>query len=174
MKIDKRFNQFTYKEYIYFIDNHKKYKNFNTLALYRSIIENKKLNEDERIKIRDYSNKLFYKFFEFLKVKDLKTYVCLITLGKDLTPIQFNQLEDKIHTEAKNILRKKRIKYHHFGVAIKYDDPENHQNSFMIHLKEHKNLVDSNHNSISKNAKSTHYKKERKNIKQVIQNELEE
>lgn len=40
MKIKQRFNQLTVKEYCFVIDNHKKFTNFNTLGLYRSILGN--------------------------------------------------------------------------------------------------------------------------------------
>lgn len=40
MKINRKFNTLNFKEYLYFIENHKQFSDFNTLGLYRSIIEN--------------------------------------------------------------------------------------------------------------------------------------
>jgi|GEM_PF-5372128 len=39
MKIDKQFNRLTLKDYFYYIDHHRKYTDFNTLGLYRSLTE---------------------------------------------------------------------------------------------------------------------------------------
>jgi hypothetical protein len=61
-----RFNTFTKDEYFFFIDHHKKYSDFNTLGLYRSIIENEKLALNDKIAVRDYAHKLFQKTFDFL------------------------------------------------------------------------------------------------------------
>jgi hypothetical protein len=49
MEIEQKFNQLTAKEYLFYIDNHKKYTNFNTLGLYRSLLENEKLTLAEKI-----------------------------------------------------------------------------------------------------------------------------
>ena len=53
MKIGRQFNTLTLKEYLFFIDNHKKYTDFNTLGLYRSITENKKLTMEDKIAVRE-------------------------------------------------------------------------------------------------------------------------
>lgn len=63
MKIGQQFNNLTLKEYFFYIDNYKKYTDFNTLGLYRSIIENEKLSIEEKIFVRDYANKIFQKTF---------------------------------------------------------------------------------------------------------------
>lgn len=44
MKIGKSFNQLQKSEYLYFIENHKQYSDFNTLGLYRSLTENELLS----------------------------------------------------------------------------------------------------------------------------------
>jgi hypothetical protein len=67
MKIGKKFNQISKNVYFHFIDNYKKYTNFNTLGMYRSICENGKLELSDRIEIRDYANSVFEKTFNFNK-----------------------------------------------------------------------------------------------------------
>ena len=63
MKIGKLFNQLSKSQYIHYIYNRKKYTDFNTLGLYRSICENEKLTLTEKIEIRDYANTIFGKTF---------------------------------------------------------------------------------------------------------------
>jgi hypothetical protein len=53
MKIGVKFNQLTYAEYFQVIEYHQKYTDFNTLGLYRSILENDKLDLDQKNAIRD-------------------------------------------------------------------------------------------------------------------------
>jgi len=85
MTIGRDFNTLTIKEYFFYIDNHKKYKDFNTLGLYRSIIENKNLTMDDKIAVRAYAHKLFKKTFDFLQLKDPQTFVEVEYLGQELT-----------------------------------------------------------------------------------------
>ncbi len=61
MKIDKKFNEMTLRECLYCIENRAKYTDFNTLGLYRSIVENEKLTLDEKIELRDYAHRFFQK-----------------------------------------------------------------------------------------------------------------
>jgi len=65
MTIGKQFNELSKKDYFYFIDHYKKYTDFNIMGLYRSICENKKLNVNDQIEIRDYTHKTFIKTFNF-------------------------------------------------------------------------------------------------------------
>ena len=51
MKIGRKFNQISKSEYFHYIDNNKKYTDFNTLGMYRSICENKKLELSDQIEI---------------------------------------------------------------------------------------------------------------------------
>ncbi len=85
MKIGKKFNELTLKEYFFFIDNYKKYSDFNTLGLYRSIVENEKLTIKEKIEVREYANNTFMKTFNFLQLKDPETFVEVSTLGQEFT-----------------------------------------------------------------------------------------
>ncbi len=57
MKIEQKFNKLTAKEYRFYIDNHKKYTDFNTLGLYRSLLENEKLTLAEKLEVRDYAER---------------------------------------------------------------------------------------------------------------------
>jgi hypothetical protein len=124
MKIGVKFNQLTYREYIYILDRYRKYTDFNTLALYRSITENDKLDLDQKIAIRDLAHQKFFKFFEFLQVKDPHTYISVSTLGETLTKIAKYQLWDKVEKNKEKILKSKRIKHRNFGVASKHNQPE--------------------------------------------------
>jgi hypothetical protein len=85
MDIGQKFSSLTVKEYFFYIDNHKKYRDFNTLGLYRSIVENDKLGLKEKIAVREYAHLVFRKTFDFLQLKDPKTYVEVENLGKELT-----------------------------------------------------------------------------------------
>lgn len=105
MTIGKPFNQLIKKDYFYYIDNYKKYTDFNTLGLYRSICENKKLELNDRIEIRDYANTIFGKTFNFYQLKDPKTYFDLITLGEELTTADERQIWKNIRGNQQKILK---------------------------------------------------------------------
>lgn len=115
MKINKRFNQLKFQEYRDFINNHQKYTDFNTLGLYRSILENEQLGLEEKIQIRDLANEHFGKFFEFLQIKDVSTYIGLTTLENPLTVGQLRSYVAQIKYNQQRILAKKRIKHRNFG-----------------------------------------------------------
>ncbi len=70
MKIGVKFNQLTYAEYLHVIEDRQKYTDFNPLGLYRSILENDKLDLAQKISIRDLAHTKFFKTFEFLQLKD--------------------------------------------------------------------------------------------------------
>lgn len=77
MKIGQRFNQLTVREYFHYIDHHRKYTDFNTLGLYRSIIENEKLDIADKIAVREYAHGTFKKAFDFLQLKDPYVFVTI-------------------------------------------------------------------------------------------------
>ena len=85
MKIGKPFNQFTKQEYLESIPNHKQYSDFNTLGLYRSLLENGILSLEEKLEIRDLAHSYFQKTFVFLQLKDPFTYLKMYHLGEELT-----------------------------------------------------------------------------------------
>lgn len=179
MKIGKRFNQLSKSEYIHYIDHHKKYTDFNTLGLYRSICENKKLALPDRIEIRDYANTIFGKTFIFYQLKDPKTYFDLTTLGKELTVADAQKVWDDIKINQQKILTDKKIKHRNFGEYSKhncgYDDCRYNglmikQGSFLTESAIH---FDSDKNKYVSKDKSKYIKKQRKNERQIIKDELD-
>jgi len=180
MKIGKKFNQISKSDYFHLIDNHKKYTDFNTLGMYRSICENETLELRDRIEIRDYANAIFHKTFNFYQLKDPKTYFDLTTLGIEMTVADERQIWDDIRANQEKILSEKKIKHRNFGDYSKHncgheDCPYNglmiKQGSFFsegsIHFKSDKN-------SDSAKLKSERIKKQRKNKNQIIRDELDD
>ncbi|MDP8080023.1 hypothetical protein [Phocoenobacter skyensis] len=181
MKIGKKFNTFTKSEYFYYIDNRKKYTDFNELGLYRSICENDKLDLADKIEIRDYANQFFSKTFEFYQVKDPDTYFALTTLGMKLTDVEKKQVMSKIYENQQKILKKKRIKHRNFGIYSKdtCGNEHCHLNGMMTkqyewYLNDCNQMGYDYYKSEGKKEKSQRLKKERKNIKQIIDENLQE
>ena len=121
MKIDQPFNLLSLKEYLYYIDNHKKYTDFNTLGLYRSLTENENLSLEEKIAVRDYANKTFQKTFDFLQIKDPMTYFLVSTLGEEMTEADKHQFWQDIRKNQQAILNDKKIKHRNFGDYSKHN-----------------------------------------------------
>jgi hypothetical protein len=121
MKIERQFNELNFEEYKFYIDNHKKYSDFNTLGLYRSISENDIINTKEKILIRDYANQIFQKTFDFLQIKDPWTYIRVQTLGMELTNGDKEELWRKIRENQQKILKQKRIRHQNFGEYSKHN-----------------------------------------------------
>jgi len=180
MKISQPFNKLTLKEYHFYIDNHKKYTDFNTLGLYRSIIENKKLTIPEKIEVREYAHTQFRKFFNFLQLKDPRTYFELITIGQELTTADEKQIWKDIQYNQQKILSEKKIKHRNFGIYSKhecgYDNcPFNglmlKKGSFfaysVMQFHSDKNQGAAKYRSIQRKA-------DRKKAKQIIRKELED
>lgn len=179
MKIGQKFNTLTLKEYLFFIDNYKKYKDFNTLGLYRSIVENDKLTLEDKITVREYAHKTFRKTFDFLQLKDPKTFVDVTYLGQELTNGDEEKIWDDIRTNQQKILADKRIKHRNFGDYSKhncgYEDCV--WNGIMIKqgswLMESNMHFDSDKNKYQQKLKSEKRKTDRKNLKQIINKELD-
>jgi hypothetical protein len=123
MIIGKKFNELSTEEYIFYIDNHEKYKDFNTLGLYRSLVENEKLSLESRIAIRDHAHSLFKKSFDFLQLKDPHIFVKVSTLGMNLTKADEAKIWDDVKKNQQNILNDKRIRHRNFGTYSKHDCP---------------------------------------------------
>lgn len=121
MKIKTLYNQWSKGNYYHHIAHYKKYTNFNTLGLFRSILENKKLSLEEQLEIRDYAIKTFAKTFAFLQLKDPWTYKSLVLLGKDLTKADQAKLWEDIRQYQQAYLKKKGIKHRNFGTYSKHD-----------------------------------------------------
>lgn len=179
MKIGKQFNTLNTSEYLHFIDNYKKYTDFNTLGLYQSICENEKLTIDDKIKIRDYANQFFEKTFHFYQLKDPLTYFNLTTLGKEMTVADQNKVWEDIQKNQQNILSEKRIKHRNFGDYSKHNCGYNDcpYNGLMIKqgsaLTENAIHFNSDKNSFEAKNKSESIKKQRKNSSKIIKDELD-
>ena len=179
MEIGQKFNTLTLKEYFFYIDNHKKYKDFNTLGLYRSIVENENLTTDDKIAVRDYAHKTFIKTFEFLQLKDPKTFVEVEYLGQDLTKGDEQNIWDKVRRNQQRILEDKKIKHRNFGEYSKHNCGYETcvWNGIMIRqgswLKESNMHFDSDKNQYTAKVKSEKLKADRKNEKRLIEKELE-
>ena len=178
MKIGKKFNQLSKSEYFHFIDNHKKYTDFNTLGMYRSICENEKLGLNDRIEVRDYANNTFRKTFNFYQLKDPKTYFDLTILGMELTQADERKIWDDIRANQQKILSDKKIKHRNFGEYSKHncgysDCP---YNGLMIKqgswLTESHMWFESDKNQHAPKDKSERIKKQRKNKYRIIRDEL--
>jgi len=179
MKIGKKFNQLSISEYKHYIDNYKKYTDFNTLGLYRSIGENDKLSIKDKIEIRDYANEVFGKTFNFYQLKDPGTYFELITLGQELTKGDENGIWEEIRRNQQEILKKKRIKHRNFGDYSKHNCGYEScpLNGLMVKqgswLAESHMLFDADKSKYSRKEQSKKRKKERKLKQRMIKEELE-
>lgn len=121
MKIGKPFNQLTKQEYLEILPNHKQYSDFNTLGLYRSLLENENLSLEEKLEIRDLAHAHFQKTFDFLQLKDPFTYLKVVHLGEELTRQQESAFWDIIRRNQEKILKDKKIKHRNFGTYSKHD-----------------------------------------------------
>ena len=111
MKLNRPFHTLTLAEYRHIIPQHARYTDFNPLALYRFIVENRKLNEEDKQEVLALANQYFQKFYDFLVVKDLHTYAALSRLGlPPLSPAQQYDYDEQLCAQAKKILANKRIR----------------------------------------------------------------
>lgn len=180
MKIGKHFNRLTKTEYLHYTDNYKKYTDFNTLGLYRSICENEKLNLFDKIEVRDYAHTLFEKTFNFYQLKDPLTYFNLITLGRDMTVADERKVWEDIRANQEKILKDKKIKHRNFGQYSKhncgYEDCN--LNGLMIRqgsmFTEDYMCFDSDKNRYAAKDKSERRKKDRKNGLKIIKDQLDD
>ncbi len=174
MKIGKMFNLLSISEYKHYIVNHKKYIDFNTLGLFRSILENDKLNISDKVLIRDFANRYFQKTFDFLQIKDPFTFFELITLDKDLTKADENQIWNEIKTNQEKILKSKRIRNRNFGIYSKHlcGYETCYLNGLLIErgsfFTEHEMQFDFDKNKYSAKIKSERQRIERKKEKKII------
>jgi hypothetical protein len=179
MKINQKYNTLTVKEYLFYVDNHKKYTDFNTLGLYRSIIENEKLSADEKIQVREHAHTYFKKAFDFLQLKDPGTFVKVSALGEEMTKADEEQVWENLKQNQQKILSDKGIKHRNFGVYSKHECPYDDCIWKGVMLKSGSPIAECNmhfktdHSSYDARAKSDKRKTERKNIKQIISNELQ-
>jgi len=174
MKIEKPFNQFSFKEICCFIDDYKKYTNFNTLGLYRSIVENENLSLDDKIKLREYANNSFQKTFDFLQLKDPKTFFAVSTLGMALTIADERQFWKNIIKNQEKILKQKRIKHRNFGDYSKHNCGDKNCVYIGMMVKQGSVLTEnsmhfkSDKTKRDKKEKSKRYKREKKDANKRI------
>jgi hypothetical protein len=179
MKLGQKFNKLTIKEYRFYIENHKKYTDFNTLGLYRSIVENDKLTLAEKIEVRDYAHAQFRKSFDFLQLKDPRTYFEVLTLGQELTDGDIAQLWKEIRQNQQKILSDKRIRHRNFGEYSKHNCGYDTcvYNGLMVRegswLKETSIHFNSDKNAYNAKVKAEKRKADRKNKKQQINRRLD-
>ena len=120
MKLNRPFNTLTLAQYRQIIPQHARYTDFNPLALYRSIVENRKLNEEDKQEVLALANQYFQKFYDFLVVKDLHTYAALSRLGlPSLSPAQQWDYNAQLRIQARKILARKRIRNWRVGTQSK-------------------------------------------------------
>jgi hypothetical protein len=178
MKIGRKFNVLTVDEYFLFIDNHRKYEDFNTLGLYRSILENELLTLDDKIQVREYAHKHFKKSFEFLQLKDPNVFVGVSTLEQNLTKGDEEKIWNDIRKNQQKILADKRIKYRNFGTYSKHLCPYEDCIWNGIMIRQGSMLAETNIHFLddktrwNQKLKSQRQRSARKNGKQIINNEL--
>lgn len=179
MHIGKKFNELTLEEYFFFIDHHKKYSDFNTLGLYRSIVEHELLTLEEKITLREYAHKKFRKTFDFLQLKDPKTFVEVECLGLELTKGDERHIWEEVRKNQQKILSDKKIKHRNFGDYSKhncgysdciYDGMMIRQGSPVAECSMHFNS-DKRKNEL--NSKLGKQKSERKNKHNIIRGALD-
>jgi hypothetical protein len=121
MKVGKQFNTLTYGEYLHLIENYKKFTDFNTLGLFRSILETTKLSLEQKLELRQVAIAAFAKTFEFLQLKDPVTYLKVSTLGETLTQADENQAWENIRRNQQKIWESKQPGHRNFGTYSKHD-----------------------------------------------------
>lgn len=179
MKIGQKLNMLTLQEYFFYIDNHKKYKDFNTLGLYRSILENSKLSPDDKIAVREYAHQYFKKTFDFLQLKDPVTFVEVEYLGQELTKGDEQRIWNDIKINQQKILTDKKIKHRNFGIYAKhncgydtcvYDGMMIRQGSRLMESHMH---FEGDRNRYAAKDKSDKRRSNRKRKMQIIRKELD-
>jgi len=179
MEIGQKFNQLTLTEYLFYIDNYKEYSDFNTLGLYRSIAENERLTLEDKIKVREYAHKTFKKTFDFLQLKDPKTFVEVSYLGQELTKGDEEKIWNDIKTSQQKILADKRIKHRNYGNYSKHLCGDENCLWFGIMVKQGSWLSENSmhflgdKNKYQQKVKSDKRKSDRKRESYIIKNELE-
>jgi len=121
MKVGKQFNTLTYGEYLHLIANHKKFTDFNTLGLFRSIVETTKLSLEQKLELRQVAVAAFAKTFDFLQLKDPTTYFEVSTLGETLTKADENQVWENIKRDQQKIWETKRLSHRNFGTYARHN-----------------------------------------------------
>ena len=184
MKVGKQFNTLTYGEYLHLIENHKKFTDFNTLGLFRSILETTKLSLEEKLELRKVAVAAFEKTFEFLQLKDPRTYLAVTTLGQGLTAADKNQAWKDIRHNQQRILKSKKLKHRNFGTYSRHDC--GYDTCFMNGLMTKQGSVLADYGSSGgmgfssdtrnwfKPEKAARFKQDRKSEQQIISHRIDE
>jgi hypothetical protein len=180
MKLGRPFNKLSFSEYLHFIKSYKMFSDFNTLGLYRSIVETEKLTLEQKIEVRDFAHTFFQKQFGFLQLKDPMTYIAVSTLGQELTKPDEMQLWENVKKNQQKILSDKKIKHRNFGTYSKhicghegcpYEGLMTQKGSYFAY---HNGMAfESDKTSFGK-VKSDKFKKERKEKRLIIKSNLDE
>lgn len=121
MKLNRRLNQLSEAEYQHLLANYQRYTDFNSLGLFRSLLENEKLDLPQRLRLRDAAIEAFPKFYEFLQLKDPHTYLRLSTLGQELTIADERAAWEQIKRNQQRLLTDKGIRHRNIGVHARHD-----------------------------------------------------
>lgn len=121
MKLNRRLNQLTEPEYRHLLTHYRRYTDFNSLGLFRSLLENGKLDESQRLALRDAAIEAFPKFYEFLQLKDPHTYIRLSTLGQELTVADKEAAWAQVQRNQQRLLADKRIRHRNIGTYARHD-----------------------------------------------------
>ena len=180
MTIGRKFNELNSEEYIFYIDNHKKYKDFNILGLYRSLTENDKLSLEDKITIREYAHGFFKKAFDFLQLKDPKIFIEVSNLGINLTKADERKIWDEVIKNQQSILKDKRIRHRNFGIYSKHNCPFEDCFYKGLMVRPNSRLAETNihfvsdKNNYHKKLKSDQRKSERKKEQLIINEQFDD
>ncbi|WP_183401775.1 hypothetical protein [Hymenobacter latericoloratus] len=114
-------NQLTEADYHHLLVHYRRYTDFNSLGLFRSLLENEKLSLEQQLRLRNAAAAVFPKFYEFLQLKDPDTYLRLSTLGQALTVADERAAWAAIRRTQQRILTEKRIRHRNFGTYTKHN-----------------------------------------------------
>jgi hypothetical protein len=120
MKIGRQLNTFSHGEYLHLLQHYRQFSDFNTLGLFRSLLENHRLSLSQRLELRQAAIAAFPKQFDFLQLKDPLTYFKLSILGEELTDADREQAWDNIRHNQQRILNSKRLRHRNFGTYSKH------------------------------------------------------
>jgi hypothetical protein len=180
MKLGRPFNKLSFSEYLAFIPMHETFSDWNTLGLYRSILENEKLTLEEKGQVRDLAHSFFQKQYDFLQLKDPKTYIEILSIGQELTVADERQMWEDVKRNQQKILDNKKIKHRNFGDYSKHNCGVETCPYFGLMVKQGSFLCeqqirfDSDKNAWAAQLKSERLKRDRKNRKAIINENLEE
>jgi hypothetical protein len=178
MKIGVPFNTLTAEEYFFCIDHHKKYTDFNTLGLYRSIAENDKLLPEDSIRVRDNAHGAFSKTFDFLQLKDPQTCIAVEYPGTTRAKGDVPEIWRQIKIARQKILEEKKPGHRNFGAYAKHNcgfadcPPDGIIVRQGTSLAERTMHFDSDRNPHPAKAKSAGRKRDRKQVSKIILGKL--